>query len=209
MTSDPVRIVEAGYDAMAAEYLSYIAGIDGDPRLRFLDELERRLADGSQVLDLGCGAGVPCTRMLAQRHDVLGVDISAAQLRLARELVPAAHFVRADFATLTRPNASLDAVTAFYSLTHVPRERHRELLHRVATWLRPGGLLLATFSARGETDGVQESFIGVPMYFSGYGPEINRDMLAGAGLTVVLDEVVEMREPAGASSFQWLLAQRL
>lgn len=209
VTSDPVRIVETGYDAMAPEYLSYIAGTDGDPRLRFLHELELRLRDGSTVLDLGCGAGVPCTRLLAQRHTVLGVDISAAQIQLAEELVPEARFLRADFAGMTQPEASFDAVTAFYSLAHVPRELHAGLLQRIASWLRPGGFLLATMSARGDTNGVQDNFIGVPMFFSGYGPDINRTMLVKAGYAAVIDEIVDMQEPDGAASFQWLLAQRL
>ena len=32
-----------------------------------------------------------------------------------------------------------DAICAFYSITHVPREQHALLLRRIASWLRPGG----------------------------------------------------------------------
>ncbi|MDT0264623.1 hypothetical protein RM423_25105, partial [Jatrophihabitans sp. DSM 44399] len=58
-------IVEQGYDAMADAYLDYIDQTTGDPRLRFLDQLLARLQPGSQVVDLGCGAGIPCTARLA------------------------------------------------------------------------------------------------------------------------------------------------
>jgi ubiquinone/menaquinone biosynthesis C-methylase UbiE len=208
MDRSPLEIVEAGYDAMAERYLGFVDATVGDPRLRFLDELQRRLADGSAVVDLGCGAGVPCTQLLAGRHSVLGVDVSAAQLTLAAKHVPTAQFRRGDFSELVLPEASLDAVTAFYSMTHVPRERHAEVLQRIASWLKPGGYLLLTLSARGETNGVQDDFIGVPMYFSGYGPDRNRAMLERARLDIVLDEIVTMQEPDTKSSFQWLLARR-
>jgi 2-polyprenyl-3-methyl-5-hydroxy-6-metoxy-1,4-benzoquinol methylase len=75
MTDERKTIVEAGYDAVADRYLAWIARIDGDPRDRFLDAFSERLPDGAAVLDLGCGGGVPSTRQLAERFDVVGVDI--------------------------------------------------------------------------------------------------------------------------------------
>lgn len=207
MDHAPVTIVETGYDAIAKRYLDYMDAVVGeDPRLRFLDALQRRLADGSDVADLGCGAGVPCTRLLAERHSVLGVDVSAAQLALAVENAPTARFLKADFSELVLPAASLDAVTAFYSMTHVPRARHAEVFGRIASWLRPGGHLLLTLSASGGSNGVQDDFLGVPMYFSGFGPEVNRELLQAASFDIVLDEIVPMQD-AESSTFQWVLAR--
>ncbi len=206
MKRSPVELVEAGYDVVADEYLRYMAAAP-DPRLRFVDELETRLADGSDVADLGCGAGIPCTRLLAARHTVLGIDVSSAQLVRAAANVPTARLCKADFAELELPPKSLHAVTAFYSLTHVPRDRHGEVFRRIAAWLRPGGYLLVTLSASGESDGVQDDFIGVPMYFSGHAPDVSRGLLQNAGFEIILDEVVPVGD-AEDSSFQWVLARR-
>jgi ubiquinone/menaquinone biosynthesis C-methylase UbiE len=206
MGTDRSEVVRAGYDAIASRYLTWSAEIDRDPRLRFLGELERRLDDGSTVVDLGCGVGLPCTAMLAERHSVLGVDISDVQIRLARERVPTARFERHDLATFDLPEQSHDAVTAFYSLTHLPRDQHLALLTRFQRWLRPGGLLLATFSA-GESDGVQDDFLGVPMFFSGFDADTNRRLVSDAGFTIILDEVVTMQEPEGPATFLWIMAQ--
>jgi ubiquinone/menaquinone biosynthesis C-methylase UbiE len=199
-------IVEAGYDVMALQYLDYMAAAGEDPRLRFLSELDGHLADGSDVVDLGCGAGEPCTRLLAQRHSVLGVDVSAAQLALAAERVPMARFVKADFAELDLPRASVDAVTAFYSMTHVPRDKHAEVFGRIAGWLRPGGYLLLTLSASGGSHGMQDDFLGVPMYFSGYGPDKSRALLREASFEIVSDEIVPVAD-AENSTFHWVLAR--
>lgn len=202
--SDARRIVETGYDSSAERYLEWSARIAGDPRLRFLGELTARLDDGARVLDLGCGAGVPCTAVLAERHDVLGVDLSAAQLDLARRNVPAARFEQADMAGVSFPDGSFDAVTAFYSVLHVPREEQGALFTRIARWLRPGGWFLAALGCS-EADGVEENWLGTPMFFSSHAPDVNRRLLSAAGFTLVVDETVTMHEPEGAATFHWVL----
>lgn len=208
MTADDrIDLVRAGYDAMADRYLAWSALIQDDPRTRFLQDLLDRLSGLSDVVDLGCGAGIPSTQALAAAgHRVLGIDVSASQIERARQNIPSAAFRRADLSTLELPSAGLDAVTAFYSLIHVPREHHGALLHRIRGWLRPGGLLLATLSAGG-SDGVQDDFLGVPMYFSGYDVAVNRELLAAAGFSAVLDEVVTLAEPDGPATFHWVLGQ--
>ena len=77
------ELVERGYDMVAERYLELAARTEGDPRLRFLDDLAARLPDGAAVLDLGCGAGRPNLERLARRFRVTGVDVSPRQLLLA------------------------------------------------------------------------------------------------------------------------------
>lgn len=205
MRREPSDIVEAGYDLVADRHLAWINEIRGDPRLRFVRDLRARLAERPTILDLGCGAGVPCTALLAEHADVVGVDVSARQLQLARHHVPGARFVKADMATVDFPALSFDAVTAFYSVAHVPRERHGELFGRVASWLRPGGHFLASLGC-GSTDGAVEDWLGAPMFFSSHDAPTNLRLLLAAGLDVVVDEIVTMEEPEGAVTFQWVIA---
>lgn len=107
----------------------------------------------------------------------------------------------------TFPAASFAAVTAFYSISHVPREQHGELLRRVATWLKPGGSFLAVLGAGDLPDWTGE-WLGVPMFFSSHGPAENRRLLRAAGFALVLDDVVSMQEPDGEVSFQWVIAEK-
>jgi cyclopropane fatty-acyl-phospholipid synthase-like methyltransferase len=203
--SDARRIVETGYDRSAQRYLEWSARIVDDPRSRFVAELTGLLADGARVLDLGCGAGVPSTAALAERHDVLGVDVSATQLELARRNVPAARFERGDMTGLSFPDGSFDAVTAFYSVLHVPREEQGALFARIAAWLRPGGWFLAALGCS-EMNGVEGDWLGTPMFFSSHAPAENRRLLEAAGFTLVVDETVTMHEPEGPATFHWVLA---
>lgn len=207
MSSDPQNIIESGYDAMAEQYLAVFGeGITDDPRIRFVGELAGHLPDGARVLELGCGAGVPATALLAQRFDVLGVDISAAQLALAAQRVPNAAFRKADMISLELPDTSFDAVTAFYSFNHVPRDQQLPLLAKIARWLRPGGLLLASFGQGGSADDV-EPWLGVPMFFASHDPATNTRHLTEAGFTPIVDELVSKEMGMGREAWQWVLAR--
>src|SRR6185295_3397249 len=90
-------------------------------RDRWLGVLASLLPKGARVLDLGCGAGVPVARELVARDcHVVGVDVSARQVQLARNNVPEAVFLQADMTSVQFAPASFDAVAALYSITHVP-----------------------------------------------------------------------------------------
>lgn len=204
---EPAKTVAAGYDRIAQRYLEWSGEVRGDPRPRFTRELTDRLPTRPAVLDLGCGAGVPSTAALAEVGDVVGVDVSTTQLELARRRVPSARFVRGDMSTAEFPASSFDAVTAFYSIAHVPRDRHAGLFTRIAGWLRPGGHFLAALGS-GAEHGTADDWLGAPMFFSSHDAQTNSRLLAEAGLTTVLDELVTIDEPEGPVTFQWVLVRK-
>ena len=208
MTVDArTRTVEAAYDALGARFGEWMSRIEGEPLGRFVDELVSRLDEGARVLELGCGDGRTTAR-LASRFETVGVDISQEQLRLARAALPDATFVRADLISLDFPPASFDAVTAFYSFMHVPRDRHAELLLRIRNWLKPGGVFLAPMSTVGGPDRT-ETWLGVEMFFSGWDAETNRRLVREAGFEVLVAEAIPMHEPESQyeTAFVWILAR--
>ena len=200
------RTVQAAYDALGASFGAWGEGVVGDPWERFLDELADRLPAGGRVLDLGCGNGAKIAR-LAGRFELVAVDLSEEQLRLARDALPGATLVNGDFGDLDFADETFDAVTALYSVMHLPREEHRLLFERIADWLKPGGLFLASLSHVGGDDWTGE-WLGVEMFFSGFDAETNRLLVREAGFELVLDDVVWMREPQGEVAFLWVLARK-
>jgi SAM-dependent methyltransferase len=199
-------IVADGYDTMAHTYAAWAAGIRDDPRDRMIAALTERLPAGGRVLDLGCGNGLPSTKVLAERFEVVGVDASTAQIERARANVPGATFMVGDLTEVDFPVGSFDAVTAFYALNHVPREEHAALFERVASWLVDDGRFLATFGLADEADWTGE-WLGVPMYFSSHDRETTRRLLEAAGFELEIDEVASITEPEGQVSFLWVLAR--
>ena len=180
------RLVREGYDRCAADFAAARMREDSPE----LELLLPRLAPGARVLDLGCGAGVPVAAALARHHRVTGVDFSAEQIRRARANVPGAEFIEADLMALAFAEGSFDAAVAFYSIFHLPREEHEELLRRVNRWLAPGGHLLATVTRVREDAYTEEDFFGVRMYWSNWGREDYERMLRELGFELLATRVL-------------------
>ncbi len=202
------RIVEQGYDRVAERHRAWSAGIRQAERLRYTHELLDRLPLGAAVLELGCGQGTPTTRLLAERFTVTGVDISARQLELARSAVPNATFLHADMASLNFPPQTFDGVAAFFSLIHLPREEHAKLLERIAGWLRPGGLLVATMGVRDSLGDVEEDWLGAPMFFSHWDAATNRRLVEQAGLRILSAREEIADEDGAPVAFLWVVAEK-
>jgi len=209
VTDNPKRIVADGYNAIAPRYLAW-SDLDPSPqRMRYLGRLLELLAPAAEVLELGCGAGIPVTRALAETCGVTGVDISAAQIELARQDVPGATLIHADMAQIDFPPASFDAVVAFYALIHVPREEHAALLERIAKWLRPGGLLFATMGVRDDPGSIEPDWLGAPMFWSNFDAATNCELVRQAGFALLDAEVVAEDEDGEPVSFLWVVARTL
>jgi SAM-dependent methyltransferase len=204
---DPKAVVAAGYDVVGERYLAWSGERPSPARQRALALATDRIPPGSEVLELGCGAGIPMTRALADGRRVTGVDISPGQIRLARQNVPSATFLQADMTTLDFPAASFDAVVAFYSLTHVPREELGALLGRIRSWLRPGGVFVASFGVEDDPGGIEEDWLGVDMYFSHFSAKVNRRLVAEAGFDVEIADVVPEPGDRHGARFLWIVAR--
>jgi SAM-dependent methyltransferase len=202
MDEDPRGIVGTGYDAIAERYEEATRAGRGPETYfrRFLDRVLGSIPNGGWVLDLGCGAGLIAAE-LARHGRVVGVDRSAAQLRLARHNAPTSLLVRADLGDVTFAPGSFDMVVAFWSVIHVPRELHRVLLERIRGWLRSEGVFAATLGA-GDNPEELHDFHGTPMYWSHFDADTNRALLRDAGFEIVqADEI----EDEGETSL-WVIA---
>ncbi len=202
-------LVRAGYDKISRLYRA--DGGESNPQSAestaryppWLEELGGRLRAGARILDLGCGAGVPAAAWLVDAgFEVTGVDVSDVQIERARSLVPGATFIRADMATWSTAAESFDAVVSLYALIHVPLDDQRSLIPRVASWLRPGGYVLAIVGS-GRWTGTEE-YLGAPMFWDHADAATYLDWFADAGLKPIWHRFVA----EGTSGHTLMLAQR-
>ena len=204
---EPKRIVEQGYDAIAERYAAWHHA-NNWPVERFARELDVRLPGDAEVLELGCGDGIPATRLLAERHRVTAVDISKRQLEHARANVPGATFVRGDMASLELDDRRFDGVGMFLSMTHVPRDEHRGLLQRIHGWLRPGGVLVCSMGAGDLPGWHEDDWLGAPNYFSHFDAATNLRLVEEAGFELEFGEPVSMQEDECEVAFLWVICRR-
>ncbi len=118
----------------------------------------------------------------------VGLDFSQAQLRLATENVPDLPLVQADITTLPIADDVFDAITAYHTLIHLPRDDHQTAITELARVLRPGGRLLVS---EGPTEwrGANSDWLdtGFEMRWSIADEQATRTELQSAGFTIVDD----------------------
>lgn len=205
--ADPGDIVAAGYDELGDRFERWAAMVHDPVRDRLFDQLFERLPDRAPVLDVGCGSGIPWTARLAERFEVTGIDISPRQVEAARRAVPRATVLVGDIVRAEFPAASFDGAVALYSVGHLPAAAQEPVLGRLAGWLRPGGLLLASLPATREVGWTGPWIDGVEMFFASLGAARYHEILDRQGwrLLEAIDGIV--REPEGPARFLWVLAQ--
>jgi 2-polyprenyl-3-methyl-5-hydroxy-6-metoxy-1,4-benzoquinol methylase len=103
-----------------------------------------------RVLDVGCGEGVLTAELAAVAGSVVGIDVDAPVLALARAgaAAPNVEYVLGDFLSHPFAPASFDAVVSVAVLHHMDAER---ALARMAELVLPGGVLALVGLARSRT----------------------------------------------------------
>ncbi len=123
------------------------------------------LSPHSKILDVGCGSGCPISKYLVEHsHCVTGIDMSEAMVEKANALhLQNASFFTCDFMEW-HTDSLYDAVIAFDSLWHIPYDKQKLIYPKIASHLKPNGLLLFT---HGKTDGgVQGDMYGQTFYYN-------------------------------------------
>ena len=142
----PIDRIRDGYDAVAADYAREIGGeLAHKPLDRALLAMSVELAGDGRMGDLGCGPGHVSAFLAGHGADMIGVDLSARMVEIARERVPEAEFVQGDLRDLPFPDASLAGAVALYSLIHLAPGHVPVAIREIARVLRPGAHVIVAF----------------------------------------------------------------
>jgi len=199
------KTVKDGYNAIAYRYLAERTRDSEDVRL--LDDFIERLPANAKVLDAGCGAGVPISKMLSEQFDVTGVDFSEAQIELAKKNVPKATFICQDMTELDIAENAFDGICSYYAIIHIPREEHQPLLTNFYRMLKPGGFALLCLGAQHLVDDIDENYLGTRMYWSHYDVGTYLKMLKDCGFSVIWSKRV-VDETCEGSGHLFVLGQK-
>jgi len=199
------NIVKTGYNQIADQYLAQRTTDSEDVRL--LNDFMDLLAPDSKVLDAGCGAGMPISKMLAEHFAITGVDFSESQIELARKNVPNATFICEDLTKLYFPEGTFDGICSYYAIIHIPRQEHKSLLMNFNLMLKTGGVALLCLGAQHLIDDIDDNYLGTKMYWSHFDSQTYVDMLKEIGFHIIWSKYVK-DETCEGSGHLFVLAQK-
>jgi SAM-dependent methyltransferase len=183
----PRKTVRDGYDKIASTYSS--ARRDDSEDVKTLHRLVGLLSPGALVLDAGCGSGYPIGRSLIKDFQVIGLDFSKQQLLLARKNIHGAALACGDITKLPFRDSTFDAIISYYSIIHIPRSEHREVLLNFHRLLKEGGLALLCLGA-GDLPVDTGDWRGTQMFWSHYDRETNLQLMTELDFTVLWSDVI-------------------
>lgn len=160
------------YELRKNQGLSYDNIADGFAKMRtefvadkpYVEEFIAHLPPKANVLDVGCGSGVPIAEYLVKHEfSVTGVDGSKELINIAKLNVPTLDGICSDIRTF-RPEISFDGIIEWWCLFHLPVQDQLKLLEKFFEWLNPGGTLQFT---SGETNfkGRNNDMLNEPLLF--------------------------------------------
>jgi SAM-dependent methyltransferase len=171
-----------GYEEIAPIYIAgrgqNVSGVGAS----VVADWSKMLPDGANVLDLGCGTGVPITKTLIERgFNVYGVDASASMIAAFRARFPTIRVQCAAVEDSDFFGRTFEGVVAWGLFFLLDPEVQRKLIAKIAAILPKGGRLLFTATKQSctWTDAMTER----PSISLGH--EIYRNALEAEGLSLV------------------------
>ena len=172
-----------------------------------LDAFLQELPKNAKVLDLGCGIGIPFDKYLVDRGiKVKGIDISKKHVEMARKNVSETEFIEGDFSEINFDEKSYDGILALYSIFHIHRDQHKNLLEKVYKTLKDSGVTMITFGTSGSEYGEEDNFCGSKMAWSTFEPETYKQFFQEIGFKVI-EEKYE-GNPGDEEYHYWALVRK-
>jgi len=156
---------------------------------------------------VGCGTGLLNTVELAKKFEVIGVDISERQIAEAKKNLPNVEFICGDIRDQSFELDSLDGIVSFYCFNHIPRTSYHALLREFHEWLKPDGLLIASFGI-GDSEEWIGDWLGAKTFFNSYPQQETVSLVRETGFKIEEETVETALEDGAEASFLWITAMK-
>jgi 2-polyprenyl-3-methyl-5-hydroxy-6-metoxy-1,4-benzoquinol methylase len=198
------QIVRDGYNRVSFAYRKE----DGYPSdyAEWVNDIAAVTPIGSEVLDIGCGCGIPTSQLLSLNFKVTGIDISEIQIDRARHLIPAAEFICGDVVDMKFAPETFSAIVAFYSLIHIPIGEQPDLIKKIGSWIKADGHFMATVAMNSD-EYTEKDWLGVQganMFWSHAELSTTRKWINDAGISIVYEKYI----PEGNHGHQLIFGKK-
>lgn len=156
----------------------------------YLKAIRKHVKSSGIILDIGCGGG---TRYLAQKGEVVGLDLSFGSLKKVTGFYKMA--VQANALKLPFPDKTFDLITGSYNFEHFLPDEKQVLLGQMNRVLKPGGKIILLFDCdnnnplfrwfKKDRELYQKCFIEHDHHYGLQLPSINLGLIEKAGFSII------------------------
>ncbi len=107
-------------------------------------------AEGSRILELGCGNGKTASALTEMGYSVTGVDFSESAVKMCSEMNIGAEFVCSPADKLPFPDNSFDGAVAFHVLEHLSSRELKDTVSELIRTVKKGGHVLVRVFSTGD-----------------------------------------------------------
>ncbi|MCK4667066.1 class I SAM-dependent methyltransferase [Candidatus Dependentiae bacterium] len=175
------EIVKSGYNKCTNQY-NLVRMKELEPSLELLT---KHLNSNCNILDIGCGTGIPIDQFLSDFGNVTGIDISEKQIELAKKNVPGSVYFTADIMEFELQNKFYDAIVSYYTIFHIPKKEHKKLFQKIYNALKPNGFFLCTLTQDEKPSYIKDDFFKTEMYWSNLGLAEYKQLLNKVGFQIL------------------------
>jgi cyclopropane fatty-acyl-phospholipid synthase-like methyltransferase len=142
------------------------------------------IPQGSTVLDLGCGTGIPISKVLTEQGlTVYGIDASATMIKAFRKNFPKAPFACEPVEDSQFFNRKFDAIISWGLIFLFSKDSQSKVIQKASEALQSGGILL--FTAPYQETEWEDVMTG--KYSRSLGKEKYKEILAASGLSLIAE----------------------
>jgi len=183
-----------GYNKIADKFEQNRSSFYGlDYVRRFCDVLLKYPKQGVpiDVLDIGCGTGIPLTKQLVlEGFNVIGLDIATEMIEKANRNVLEATFILGDIVSI-EINRKFDGILAWDSLFHLPLENQEKVIRKIIGMLNIDGILM--FTSGGQAGELVSSMFETEFYYSSLSVDHYERILIEENCEILFNEVDDSR----------------
>lgn len=171
------------------------------------DKVIDLIPKNGNVLDLGCGNGYPYDYYFCSKgFNLLGVDFCEKHIDEAKKINVSGSYFVGDIETY-KIDKKYDLIMMLFSLLHLPREQHGEILQNIYNHLNDKGVFILTL--RDEDAGIikyKDNFCNREMMWSYYDYKTYIDILSKIGFKVIFSD--NQNKYGIEESHNWVILQK-
>lgn len=181
------KIAVALFDKLATEYQAKFMDVSAySDTFNFLCNSITR--ENAEVLEIACGPGNITNYLLTKRPDlkILGIDLSANMIELAKQNNPTARFKLMDCRDIGSFKNKFDAVVCGFCLPYLEKEETNKLIEDTSKLLNQKGVFyISTIEGDYSLSGFQKGSTGEDIYMHYYEADYLASVLEENNFTVL------------------------